>query len=176
MPVDSQGERSAGGPGLPGSLASPLGLARYQRWPSQGFDPVPWLDLLVIALFGLMLQSELVFNRGATVDLPSLNAGMTEAARVSAVLTYREGMFIFEGAPYQIDNLDRGFTRFFEEATGPLVRENPVLLVKLERSLDLERFLEVAVLARSAGFDQVQVAAFTEEPPAADLDGLIESP
>lgn len=166
----------AGKGGFAGTLSSPLGLARYQRWPAQGFDPVPWIDLLLVALFGLLLQSDLVFNRGAAVDLPRLDAGMTEAAQVAAVLTYREDMFIFEGAPYQIDNLDRGFARFFDRATGPLAPQAPVLLVKLDRSLELEQFLEVAAAARAAGFVRVQVATFEEPEGPAGPAGLLGTP
>ena len=146
------------------SLSSPLDLQSRVLRPQVQFDFVPFLDLCIVALLFTLLHSELVFAPGLTIDLPESRAERLEGLPVTAVLTLRENMVLFDGGRFTLGNLESGFRRYLQEVAsspGPK-RQDPVLLVKLDRQVGMQPFLTVCEIARVAGFARVQIAALTD--------------
>lgn len=152
------------------SLSSPLDLQSRILRPQIQFDFVPFLDLCVIALLFALLHSELVFAPGLTIDLPESQARQLEGLPVSAVLTLRRDMVLFDGGRYTLANLHGGFRRFLRDRSHlPGIRKGePVLLVKMDRQVGMQPFITVCEIARSAGFARIQIAALTEPGTAGE--------
>jgi len=137
------------------SYTQPLGLMAQLRHPPIKLDFVPVLDLLVIALLFSLLFTRFVMVPGVRVDLPDSELQMQPSNLPVAVLTIgNRGMLFFDGAVFELNSIERGFTKHIEEMPG----EKVVLLVKTEGSMDLQLFLKLCRMAQDAGFVQVQIA------------------
>jgi len=133
----------------------PLGLMAHLRRPPIKLDVVPVLDLLVIALLFSLLFTRFVMVPGVRVDLPDSEMQMLPSHLPVAVLTIgNRGMLFFDGAVFELNSIERGFRKHIEE----MPKEDVVLLVKTEGSMDLQLFLKLCRMAQDAGFVQVQIA------------------
>ena len=137
------------------SYTEPLGLMGQLKRPPIKLDMVPVLDLLVIALLFGLLFTRFVMVPGVQVDLPDSEMQMQPSKLPLAVLTIgNRGMLFFEGSVYELDSIERGFKQHIDD----LRRQDVVLLVKAEGSMDLQLFLKLCRMAQVAGFVQIQIA------------------
>ena len=147
-----------------GSLSSPLDLRRRLARPDTRFDPVPFLDFCVLALLFGMLNAEFVFAPGLAVDLPESRGASVTGTPATAVLTVRRNMILFDGAKHTIDSLQPALVAYLASERAPeRIESEGVLLLKMERDVMAEQFVEICEIAREAGFSQIQVAS---EPKA----------
>lgn len=129
--------------------------------PKPGFDPVPVLDLLLLTFFLALLSSRFVFAPGTTIDLARYHAHGQGGWVSPAVLTVdRHNMAFFEGLKIPMSGLEATLHRYAEE--HPQTRH---LLLKADAGLDLQQLFDLMDVARSAGFDQVLVAAEEAHEP-----------
>jgi hypothetical protein len=70
-------------------------------------------------------------------------------------------MLFFDGAVFELNSIERGFQKHIEE----MPRQDVVLLVKTEGSMDLQLFLKLCRMAQDAGFVQVQIAGEHVQEP-----------
>ncbi len=170
----SLGEVSASGPTPAGaSFSSPFGLQRYLRRAEAGFDLVPFIDFLgILLLFGLV-SSGLVFSPGFALDLPKSRENQLEGLPVTGILTLRTNMILFDGSRRNPPNLEKALSDYLrKETAGEEEAGRPrVLLVKLDRDVSMEQFLQITEIARRAGFDRVQVAGDRESEPGRVVPG-----
>ncbi|MGB0408422.1 MAG: ExbD/TolR family protein [Opitutales bacterium] len=137
------------------SFTQPMGLlSRIQRADTR-LDFVPVLDIVVIAMLISLLFTRFVILPGIRVDLPVTDMRMQHSPQTVAVLTIgNSGMLFFDGGVYEADSIEAGFEHYIATAN----RDDIVLLVKAEHSLDLQAFLQLCHDAKQAGFVQVQLA------------------
>lgn len=169
MPIEGSGKPSPGGvretpasgsAPAGASLSSPFGLQRYLRRAEAGFDLVPFIDFLsILLLFGLV-SSGLVFSPGFTLDLPESRENRLAGLPVTGILTLRTNMILFDGSRRNPLNLEQALSDYLKsEGVAEVGKGRPrVLLVKLDRDVSMDQFLEITEIARRAGFDRVQVA------------------
>lgn len=137
-------------------LTSPLDLRAHLNKPDLRLDCVPFIDCLLIGLCFLALGSSFIAAPGEVVDLPRGEPSV--AVAVVDVLTIKhDNMLLYGGRIYTFDELARFFQRTtFTEGDGG------VLLVKTNRDVSMQTFLNVCAIARNRGFERVQIA--TEAP------------
>lgn len=149
-----------------------LGLQRGQRQRVEGFDLVPFFDFVCILLLFGLIGSGLVLAPGFSVDIPESRSDRLSGLNVTAVLTLRPNMVLFNGARQPRSRLEDALRSFVAERQGSgTAAEAPVLLVKLDRNVAMAQFLEIAELARAAGFVRVQIAA----EPLRSREGVLGS-
>jgi biopolymer transport protein ExbD len=157
------------------SLTDPLDLQSRLTPPDKRLDPVPLLDILLIAVLMISLSSRFLYAPGLTIDLegntpgqpawtldlPTASQGImpgqpTTATLTVAVLTARqENMFLFDGQIHTLPSLQATL----RAAGGTQRYQNGVLLLKLDRAVSTQTFLTLCELAQEAGFSRIQLAA-----------------
>ena len=89
-------------------ITSPLDLRRHLSEIDQRFDFVPFIDLILIGLFSVILGSRFVFAPGLDVELPKVDSEVLTVLPTAAVLTIRENeMILFEGDRVRIGGLEQ---------------------------------------------------------------------
>jgi len=154
-------------------LSSPLGLKQHLQGIESGFDLVPFLDFaFIILLFGL-LSSGIIFAPGYSFNLPESRNEQLSGLPATGVLSIRPNMILFDGAKRSQADLEEVMREYLAERTEKWRVDGPtVLLVKLDRDVPIARFLEIAEIAHSAGFQRVQVAASIKRGKPANEDIL----
>lgn len=138
-----------------GAYTQPLGLTAHLKRPVVRLDAVPVLDLMVISLIFGLLFTRFVMVPGMEVDLPDSEMQMQPSTRPVSVLTIgNRGMLLFDGVVFEMNTIGEGFESHIRQRA----RDEVVLLVKTEGSMDLQRFLALCRMAQEAGFVQVQIA------------------
>lgn len=137
------------------AYTKPLGLSTHLKRPVIKLDAVPVLDLLVIAMLFGLLFTRFVMVPGMQVDLPDSEMQMQPSTRPVSVLTIgNRGMLLFDGVVFEMNTIRQGFENHISEKS----RDELVLLIKTEGTMDLQRFLALCRMAQEAGFVQVQIA------------------
>ncbi len=151
----------------PGSLSSPLDLRRRLARPDVRFDLVPFVDCCILALLFGLLNAEFIFSPGLAMDLPESREAAVSGSSATAVLTVRRNMMLFDGAKYTIEALEPALNAFLgSNRAGRIPADETVLLLKMERDVTAQQFLDICEIARAAGFARIQVAS---EPRTAVL-------
>lgn len=169
---------------LMNSLTDPLDLQGRLTPPDRRLDPVPLLDVILIALLLFGLSSHFIYAPGLTVDVKgeageqpvyTLDLPVAEQDRLPGqpvastvtvgVLTARqENMFLFDGQIHTLTSLKGAM-----QASNRAGRyDGAVLLLKMDRSVSIQTFLTLSEYAALAGFSRVQLAAGHEEPAMPD--------
>lgn len=137
------------------SFAEPFAFKARLRRADTRIDFIPVLDMIVIALLISLLFTRFVSLPGVRVDLPVTEMRMQHSQQTIAVLTIgNSGMLFFNGGVFEPRTIRRGFDRYIEDSQAT----NPILLVKAEYTMELQDFLRLCEMAKSAGFVQVQLA------------------
>lgn len=140
----------------PHSVSQPLNLrSMIQTAPRPGFDFVAAIDIVLIVLFFALNGSGFIFAPGTEVDLARSTHPELGGPIAPVVLTVgRNEIHFFENQKIDAAELPRRLAAYV--ATQP---EPPSLLLKLDRSLPLEKVFALMDAARAAGFARVQLAA-----------------
>jgi len=142
-----------------------FGLLERLKRPEIKIDPIPVLDLLVLALLISLLFTRFVMLPGVRVNLPETDLRLQHGAAEVAVLTIGNGgMLFFNGSVYEHASVEQAFARHLQDRT----EQHAVLLVKAEASMELQLFLNLCRMAQSAGFAEVQIAG-DEVPEVLEL-------
>lgn len=152
-------------------ITRPLELETRLSPAPRDLDFVAWVNVGVIVLFFTLLGSPFVLAPGLPIgvdgqnvtELPHVAGASEHSGAASVVVTYRrDNVILFEGGMYTLAELQKhmeGYTK---------THANAVMLVRADRQVSMQQFLELCEMARSVGFVNVLVAA---EPQATE-DGL----
>ena len=151
-------------------ITRPLDLESKLSAPPRDMDTLFWVNAGVVVLFFSLLGSRFVLSPGMSVqvgnefELPHITAATQGAA--SVVISYRrDNMVIFEGGIYDLGSLRAPVEQYAKEHPGT------VLLVRYDKAVSMQGFVDLCDLARSAGFaGTVMVAA---EPQVTEDSCLI---
>lgn len=146
-------------------ITRPLDLQSRLAPPPRDWDVVFWVTVAGICLFFALLGSRFVLapglpigvNTPAQLELPQV--GQTQHGAASVVVSYRrDNMILFEGGIYEFANFRGVLERYASAHPGSS------MLVRVDKQVSMQGFLELCDLARAAGFANVFVAA--EPAPA----------
>ena len=138
-------------------VTQPLGLKRYlSSSPPKGFDLVPYFDAVLIALIVALNSAHFISAPGASIDLVRLDRELSSVASPGAVLTIdRNELYFFQGQKLLSASLADKLKVFVDESR----LDQPVLLIKADRSIPTESLFGIFELAKTAGFVNVHLAA-----------------
>jgi len=143
-------------------LTQPLELKRFIRIaPKSGFDCVPFIDVILIAVFISLNISAFVILPGISVELPQTRSFAAMEGDFTGVLTVdRNAAFFFEGKKVSPSGLEDQLRQFVDESriegvTAPRI----TLLIKSDASVSASYLMELMEMAQSAGFAKVHLAS-----------------
>lgn len=155
------------------SFTEPFAFRERLRRTDTRIDFIPVLDMIVIAMLVSLLFTRFVSLPGIRVNLPVTEMRMQYSQQPVAVLTIgNNGMLFFNGAVFESATIQRGFERYIEAFEGA----SPVLLVKADFAMEMQKFLRLCELAKSAGFVQVQLAGKKESAEEEVLPEALQGP
>lgn len=142
------------------SLTEPLEFRKHLRSaPGTGMDGIPFLDVLLIAVFTALNLSSFVIAPGTLIELPRSESGDFAPSTDTAVLTVdRNGLFFFEGAKLSGSSLIKHFSNYVDGHSTRLASA-PTLLIKADSSISAKALFTLMDQARQAGFVRVHLAA-----------------
>ena len=133
-------------------LSQPLNLRAHLRVGDVRMEMVPFLDMGIIALCFLLLDSPFITAPGVPLDL--LRAEQLISVHAITVLTVKhDDLLIYKGRVVTLDEF-----RKIALEEGDMHR-NKTLLVKPSKNVSLQILLDIGDAAHAAGFKQVQIAA-----------------
>ncbi len=142
-------------------ITRPLGLESRLSAPPRDLDLFFWVNIGAVALFFTLLGSRFVLAPGQLVqvgqgngriELPQSGSAVPAAASV-VVSCPRDDMVLFEGGIYTLRDLRVPMEAYTKKHPGA------ALLVRVDKQVSMQGFLDLCDLARAAGFSQVLVAA-----------------
>ncbi len=143
-------------------ITRPLDLQSHLSPPPRDLDFFAWVNVGLIALFFGLLGSRFILAPGlpisvgsdAAIDLPRMGGAIEAAGPASVVVSYRrDNVILFEGGKYTLVELRRPMEDYAKQHPGA------VLLVRADRQVSMQAFLELCEMARQAGFAHVLAAA-----------------
>ncbi len=151
-------------------ITGPLDLRSRLSPPPRDLDFFAWVNVGVIVLFFGLLGSRFVLAPGLPVGvsgdaelvLPQVGARTQGAAPASVVVSFRrDDVILFEGGMYNKNAL-RELRRHLEEYAK--LHPGAVMLVRADREVSMQAFLNLCEMARQVGFVQVLAAAESPGP------------
>ncbi len=148
-------------------ITRPLDLESRLSSPPRDLDFVAWVNVGVIVLFFALFGSPSVLLPGVPVgvaesgaiELPSVGATSGSAGAASVVVSYRrDNVILFDGGMYSLADLRKQMEGYVKKHPGA------VMLVRADRQVSMQAFLDLCGMARSVGFASVLVAAETPGP------------
>ena len=122
----------------------------------------PFIDFVLISgLIFCLSQNRLLYSQGIPIDFPRIESGSEIIDGVSClgVLSIdKNGMFFLDGERFSYQNLGDGLDRLDKALVT-----KPTLLVKAERNVGIDSFVQVCELLASRGIEAVLVAV-SEKP------------
>ena len=151
-------------------ITRPLDLRSRLSPPPRDLDVFHWVTALGMVLFFGLLGSRFVLAPGVAVavgsgdsdetHLPGYVRAREEAMPASVVVSFRrENVILFEGGVYSMKELGRAMKAYAEKHPGA------VLLAHFDRQVSVQSLVELAQLAKSSGFAQIQLAAESGRVP-----------
>lgn len=150
-------------------ITRPLDLVSRLSPPPRELDALAWVNVGLIVLFFSLFGSSFVLAPGllvgvgdvAGIHLPQAGAAVGQAGATSVVVTYRrDNLVLFEGGMYSLEALRKPLEDYARNHPGA------VMLVRMDRQVSAQAFLDLCDLARRAGFANVLAAAETSPPVA----------
>ena len=133
-------------------------------------DFFAWVNVGLIAVFFGLLGSRFVLAPGLpvgvagdnTLELPQIGGANEGAGPASVVVSYRrDNVILFEGGMYSLTELRKHMEAYAKKHPGA------VMLVRADRQVSVQAFLDLCEMARQVGFVHVQVAAEQPQPDSA---------
>lgn len=149
-------------------ITRPLDLVSRLSPPPRDLNAVAWVNVGVIALFFGLLGSRFVLAPGmpvgvgdpGTINLPVTGTASAGTGAASVVVSYRrDNVILFEGGMYSLTELRKHLAGYAKDHPGAM------MLVRADRQVSMQAFLDLCEMARAVGFANVLVAA---EPPGPD--------
>lgn len=147
-------------------ITQPLELESRLSPPPRDLDFFAWVNVGLIAVFFGLLGSRFVLapgmpidvSGGKGIDLPQISGAVRDADKASVVVSYRrDNVILFEGGMYNLTELRKHMEAYAKK------HPEAVMLVRFDRQVSVQAFLDLCEMARQVGFAHVQVAG--EQPP-----------
>ncbi len=149
-------------------ITRPLDLESRLSPPPRDLDFVGWVNVGVIVLFFSLLGSRFVLAPGMPIGvaddpsqlvLPQGEGTPESTGPASVVVSYRrDNVILFEGGMYSLPDLRKQMADYAAKHPGA------VMLVKADRQVSMQAFLDLCAMAREVGFAHVVVAKESPDP------------
>lgn len=148
-------------------ITQPLELQSRLSPAPRDLDFFAWVNVGLIALFFGLLGSRFVLAPGLSVGvggentlaLPQIRGATEGAGPASVVVSYRrDNVILFEGGMYNLSELRAHMAAYARKHPGA------VMLVRADRQVSMQAFLDLCEMAREVGFAHV-LAAAEQSPP-----------
>lgn len=143
-------------------ITGPLELQSRLSPSPRDLDFFAWVNLGAIVLFFVLFGSDFVLLPGLPVGVKGDNAeafslptgeSLTPGA-ASVVVSYRrDDVILFEDGMYNLAELRKHMQEFVR------VHPGAILLVRADKQVSLQAFMDLCAMARAVGFAKVQLAA-----------------
>ncbi|MBL9214130.1 MAG: biopolymer transporter ExbD [Opitutaceae bacterium] len=153
-------------------ITRPLELESRTSRPPRDLDAVAWVNVSAIALFFAIFGSPFVLAPGLPVGIggdagslvvPTVGPTVAGAGVASVVVSYRaDDKILFEGGMYTLHELRKHVAVYARDHPGA------VMLVRADRQVSMQAFIDLCEMARAVGFANVLVAG---EPGVASPSG-----
>ncbi len=148
-------------------ITRPLDLESHLSAPPRDLDFFAWVNVGVIVLFFSLFGSRFVLEPGVPIGVGDPNQLVlpqgggefkgTSTGPASVVVSYRrDNVILFEGGMYSLPALQKQMAGYAKKHPGA------VMLVRADRQVSMQAFLDLCNMAHAVGFARVVVAA---EPP-----------
>lgn len=117
----------------------------------KGFDyinVIPFVDIMLVLLTIVLTTSTFIATGGIAVQLPKASRNSEENLKVRTIEIDRKGTIYFTGAPVTISAL--------KETLQPFDRNSP-FLIRADRDLQLQAFVDVLDTVKNSGFQKVSL-------------------
>lgn len=141
-------------------ITQPLELQSRLSPAPRDLDFFAWVNVGLIALFFGLLGSRFVLAPGVAIgvgredslELPQISGDSVGPA--SVVVSYRrDHVILFEGGMYNLPELRKHMVAYVQKHPGA------VMLVRADRQVSMQAFLDLCEMAREVGFSNVLAAA-----------------
>ncbi|MEA5114097.1 MAG: biopolymer transporter ExbD [Geobacteraceae bacterium] len=117
----------------------------------KGFDyinVIPFVDIMLVLLTIVLTTSTFIATGGIAVQLPKASKSSRETLKVRTIEIDRAGTIYFSGTPVTIPAL--------RDNLKSLDRNSP-FLIRADRDLPLQNFVDVIDTVKSSGFQKVSL-------------------
>lgn len=117
----------------------------------KGFDyinVIPFVDIMLVLLTIVLTTSTFIATGGIAVQLPKASKNSQETLKARTIEIDRTGTIYFSGVPVTILAL--------RDSLKPLDRNSP-FLIRADRDLPLQNFVDVIDTVKSSGFQKVSL-------------------
>jgi biopolymer transport protein ExbD len=109
---------------------------------------IPFVDIMLVLLTIVLTTSTFIATGGIPVNLPKASKNLEQPLKVRTIEIDRQGSIFFNGNPVTRQGL--------LEAVQPLHRNTP-FLIRADKDLALQAFVDVLDTVKNAGFRQVSL-------------------
>jgi biopolymer transport protein ExbD len=143
-------------------ITQPLELQSRLSPAPRDLDFFAWVNVGLIGLFFALLGSRFVLapglpvglGRESSLDLPRMGGATSGEAPASVVVSYRrDNVILFEGGMYNLTELQKHMSAYAKQHPGA------IMLVRADRQVSMQAFLDLCEMARAVGFAHVLAAA-----------------
>ena len=123
--------------------------------PFETMNMIPFIDIMLVLLTIVLTTSSFIVSGKIPVNLPQADSGVQDKDKYRAVEVDAQGGVFLDGQRVTLEGL-RG-------AVSSLPKETPFLL-RADRDLRLQGFIDVADVLKQAGFSKVAVETMQGAP------------
>jgi len=116
--------------------------------PFDSMNVIPFVDIMLVLLTIVLTTSSFIATGRIPVHLPLASKSITDSDKVVTLELTVSGGLYFEGRPVTLTEL--------QSALSPLRRES-AFLIRADRDISLQRFIDVADVLKQMGFSRVAV-------------------
>src|SRR5215469_10511061 len=116
--------------------------------PFDSMNVIPFVDIMLVLLTIVLTTSSFIATGRIPVHLPLASKSITDSDKVVTLELTVSGGLYFEGRPVTLSEL--------QSALSPLRRES-AFLIRADRDISLQRFIDVADILKQMGFSRVAV-------------------
>jgi biopolymer transport protein ExbD len=117
-----------------------------------GINVIPLVDVMLVLLTIVLTTSSFIATGLIPVELPSSTSNHQETIKTKVIEIDRNGQIYLNSIPQSLDNLPAALTS--------LNRTVPIL-IRADRSLPLQGFVDVLDLVKKLGFQRVSLCTET---------------
>jgi len=116
--------------------------------PFDSMNVIPFVDIMLVLLTIVLTTSSFIATGRIPVRLPLATKSVSDTDKVVTLEVNVNGSVYFDGKSVTLDEL--------RSALSPLKRESS-FLIRADRDLSLQRFIDVADILKQMGFSRVAV-------------------
>ncbi len=116
--------------------------------PIDGLNMIPFIDIMLVLLTIVLTTSSFIASGRIPVHLPQVSASAPDSSEAEIIEIDAHGQLYHAGEPVSLEQLEGRLSAL--EKTAPF-------LLRADKTVELQRFVDVADLLKRLGFSKVAV-------------------